>query len=394
MNYLNTIYKKSILSFSIVLLPFLLLISNAHAEEKLTIENNGSAAQNTISLASTNKTSVTQSNTASIQNTASSITTTGGNKANDNTGGSTTVQTGNSTASTTVSNQNINTNAADVNKCNCSAGKTLTVSGNGTESVNAADVLRSNSVSVSQINIANITNNSRASANTGDNRANGNNGDTTIRTGSIESNTILQNKNVNNSRLSVTGAGRDADMVVKIIGNGAFSENSVKTVDNHEVNISSLNLSNIVNQAISDLFTGGNKASTNLGSVLIQTGNIVSSVTVHNENINSNIAKVECNCNKNQGGQPPSGGGGNQNPQPTTPPPSSPNTTSSNNATSGGVGGGPGSVLGATSGSVLPSTGSYFLFLMTLASLLMLAMGLYLRMHSANSPGRLSYVTA
>ena len=44
--------------------------------------------------------------------------------------------------------------------------------------------------------------------------------------------------------------------------------------------------------------TGQNFANGNVGDVAISTGNILSEITVLNENINSNIADVDCVCDR------------------------------------------------------------------------------------------------
>jgi hypothetical protein len=121
------------------------------------------------------------------------------NTASSNNGDST-IQTGNTSSTTSVTNQNIDTNNANIVACGCESASSTTISGNGAGSANNALTTNSTSTIISQNNTAIIFNNIHVSANTGNNNACYNNGLSMIITGSIYASTDVDNKNINNSQ--------------------------------------------------------------------------------------------------------------------------------------------------------------------------------------------------
>lgn len=383
----NIIIKK-ILAFAFLLCSFLFLGTKTYADEiNLSSSGNGSDSNNQITVQSASNTSVSQNNSTSITNNSSSSANSGGNNASSNTGGSAQIQTGNATVNTTVTNQNINSNQA-TNNCQCETTINSQITGNGSSSNSQITTSIVNNLTSNQNNVANIANTITSVGNSGNNTANHNNGNVTIQTGNVVSAINVQNKNINNSVRDLSKT--QITLKAKISGNGDGSENSISESIASDVNVESNNIAHILNTITQKLNSGGNTADKNNGNVLITTGDVTGTVMLKNEGINSNITQVNCGCKPTPPPPPPpcisncQGGGGN-------PPPggSTPSSNPSSSSSSGGVGGSSsssGSVLGAATGPTLPSTGAYWMFLLTIACFVMFLMGLYLRLHSGNSP--------
>lgn len=367
--------KKAIIFIICLLLNFG-ITSKVKAEE-IVISGNGSDSSNQVQVQSSNTTSITQNNTANVDNNVNSTANSGNNSASSNNGDST-VKTGDTSSTTTVNNQNINTNSSDVS-CGCQADSSITISGNGAGSINNVFVTNSTSTLISQNNTAIISNNINANANTGNNNASYNNGSSSILTGSIYASTDVNNKNINNSQYAGTGA-VSGNTSIDISGNGANSFNNAVLIENTSAVITNTNIATITNNVEHNLNTGGNTTMGNVGDAVIITGGIVSNVKVNNENINSNLTEVSCDCpSSNPGGGGNNGGG---NPPPTDPGTSTVQGTSGNSSGSGNGSSGP------ADGNSLPATGSTipFTLVATLILFFMLLSGLYLRFNAANAP--------
>ena len=149
----------------------------------------------------------------------------------------------------------------------------------------------------------------------------------------------------------------------------------------NSLNYISNNFADIENNVTQNLNTGNNTANNNNGAVLIVTGDIISVITIGNENINGSFFKQQCECSNIV---PPPGGG---NPQPIEDPVGAqPPASGSSSGGSGSSIGGPGQVLGAAVGAVLPATGNYLLLFMTLLCIMMFLAGGFLRFGSDPSP--------
>ncbi len=367
--------RKAIV-FSACLLLNLALTSTAKAEQiSIEVTGNGNNSSNEVSTQSQSQANVSQQNDANVTNNVSTDANTGENETSFNTNGETSVNTGDATTTTNVSNENINTNSAEVNTC-CDQGSLIKVSGNGDNSTNIVGLGLANTASSSQKNSANVANNVSVNANTGYNKALFNGGSSMIVTGNIKANTNVSNKNINNSIGSIESF--SASAVIKVEGNGVGSENLVYLTLDNEVSSEVLNIVNIVNNIEQFLNTGGNETLKNLGDVMIFTGDIESNINILNENINSSVVNIECNCYTNEDPKTP----------PTTP--TSPSNPSSGSSIVQGSSGSSGSSSngGPASGSTLPKTGNSIplTFVATLILFFLLLSGLYLRSNAANAP--------
>ncbi len=298
--------KKIIAIFSSVLL---LLGSTLPvlAESTITITGNGSDSQNSTNVTVTQTSQVQQSNSANISNTVNSQATSGGNTASHNTGGDVTVDTGNAKTQVSVANT-ANSNVANVANCNCGNGNTtVSVSGNGDGSVNAAAVALQNTVSLGQVNTANITNDvNHADSNSGNNNAGHNTGGSVnVATGNATTTVVLNtmaNQNIGQVGGVMTGVvAANPATTVSITGNGSDSQNVVNLGLTDWVVLGQENAANVNNSVNAKSNTGKNKADNNTGGsvlgadVTIGTGNATTGVSADTA-VNFNQAAVGCDC--------------------------------------------------------------------------------------------------
>lgn len=382
---------KRIFISGLFLLTFISTTSiKASAQDiDLSVTGNGDVSTNDVSVTSNNNINVTQSNNTDIQNNVNNNANTGDNTSNSNTG-DVSIQTGDINSSTTIDNQNINSNMAN-NNC-CVTNLTGQITENGSDSSNNIDLNSNNNLNLTQTNIANIINNSETFANTGGNSADKNNGDVNISTGNIVSETNTNNKNINISSGSLGTNGEDINM--KIGGNGDGSDNKINLEFHNDIFVNVTNIANILNNNFADINTGRNSANGNNGNVSIETGAITLINNITNKDINLSFLKIgcaECKDGDDDGDDDEENdddGDDNHNPPPpgTTPPPPPVNPGSTNPPGTSVSGPGPGEVLAAVT-SILPATGGYWLFLLTMANIAMFFMGWYLRLRSGNSPG-------
>ncbi len=167
----------------------------------------------------------------------------------------------------------------------------VTISGNGADSTNNANVSVSTSNTVTQSNTANIQNNVSISSTTGGNTANKNTGgDTSISTG--DANVSSSVSNSANSNVASVGCNCTGDSAVTISGNGADSTNKVGLdLDNTNV-VTQVNQAKVNNNVDIDSTTGGNRANSNTGGdVDITTGDASVDASVSND-VNSNVAQI------------------------------------------------------------------------------------------------------
>lgn len=370
--------KRIFASLTFLLVGFL-AVSNVFAEE-ITISNNGAGSNNNVAISNSSSSTVEQTNNADIQNNVETNANTGDNSASSNNADAN-ITSGNIENSSTVSNENINTNFAegDMGCSGCSSDVTINIENNGSDSINGVNLGISNTTDITQTNSAQITNNSQTHANTGNNQANNNNGDVTIKTGNITSLASILNKNINLN--SDPQGDNNSSISVSINNNGSGSINSIVLFFGNSLNYLSNNFADIKNNVTQNLNTGNNIANNNNGAVLIATGDIISVITIGNENINGSFF----NPPPTQIIPPPGGGG--VNPPGEIPPGAQPPASGTN--PSGGNGssvGGPGQVLGAAIGNILPATGAYWILLMTILAITMFLWGGFLRFGSDPSP--------
>ncbi|OGH39320.1 MAG: hypothetical protein A3B44_02455 [Candidatus Levybacteria bacterium RIFCSPLOWO2_01_FULL_38_21] len=269
----------------------------AFADTTIQISGNGVGSNNYANVTQTSNTSVTQNNTASVNNNVNANADTGDNKANFNTGGNTTINTGNANVTANVSNT-LNSNAAEV-EC-CATGNTdVLIEGNGVGSNNTVNLTQNSTTTVKQNNNANVNNNVNANADTGDNSAKWNTGgDVTINTGNATVNASVSTiANSNWAKISpAAGSGSSTDVTLKILGNGAGSNNFIGAKLAKTTSVNQSNSANVNNNVNANADTGDNKAKFNTGGdVIIDTGNAKVNVDVDNM-VNFNWADVDCGC--------------------------------------------------------------------------------------------------
>lgn len=270
----------------------------ALADTTIQITGNGAGSNNWANVTQTSTTVVNQSNTAKVTNNVNATADTGDNDANFNTGGNVTVDTGNANITSNVSNT-LNANQAQVNCCQA-GNTTVNIDGNGAFSNNTVNLTQVGTTNVSQNNNANVYNNVNATADTGDNKAKWNTGgDVTVKTGNATVNSSVSTT-ANSNWAKVTpaaGAGSSSDVLLRISGNGAGSNNFIgATLVKATADVSQSNSAYVNNKVDADADTGDNKAKFNTGGdVTIDTGNAKVSVDVDNM-VNFNSADVNCGC--------------------------------------------------------------------------------------------------
>ena len=369
------IQKKIIISSLItaVVLPVSAFTLKVHAEE-LTITSNGQGSSNAVTVTAQNQAVSQQSNEANVTNNTSNNSNTGNNTANDNSG-SANVSSGDASNTTNVET-NANHNTADLNNCNCTADSTAKIANNGANSDNSVSYNSNVTTTVNSTNTAKITTITSGNVSTGNNHADNNKGDVSIKSGNINvQESIRTATGSNNVHLSTGNAGV---FHLDISGNGKGSINSVKLTQNQSNIVNVSNVADILNLNIWNLITGNNTANDNHGDVSIVSGDINVALNIKTV-VNSNEVTIDCGCKVT----PP--------PEPPTPPtpPTPPNNGGSGNGSSGGNGGGNGGpgVLSALTGPMLPATGNPWLLLAIIGNLLMLFFGAVLRLKSGRSPG-------
>lgn len=365
--------KKLILTFTSFLAILLGVFVPSATAEEIIVSGNGSESVNTATTSTTQQVNVDQSNTANITNNITTNANTGDNEASDNVGGDTTITTGDITTNTEVTNTG-NYSAVNVGACDCPAGSTTNITGNGPRSVNTVDNSISSDTNISVNQDADITNNITTNANTGRNRANDNvGGNVLVKTGNIYADIFLMNGPFNVSKVKAA-QGQSLERLLKIAGNGRSSVNTINNVEINNVDVSVNNVADFLNRILANLNTGDNDANDNVGGdVAIKTGDVWAQIKVTNlANINEVI--IDCGCKEKPGENPP-----------IVPPgiPTTPSSTSSSSSPSQP------SVQGvaAALGEILPATGGNWLLFAMLANIGLFFLGAYLRLRSGRSPG-------
>ena len=369
--------KKIFLTISIFA-SFILFTGRTSAEE-LVVSGNGEGSQNQINVTSSSTNNVAQTNNAEVQNNVDAKADTGSNEASSNTG-DVSIATGDVEELVSIENK-LNASFAETNCCGSSFDTDLTITQNGADSQNSINLNQTNNTNVFVSQTANVENNVNGNANTGGNSANNNSSNASIQTGNIYVNENIQNKYINISDVKA-GAGIGGDIYISIFSNGAGSLNNINFNLARTADVRTDYLANIFNYSKWDLNTGGNSANGNLGNVSIATGDINFTSTIENGPINVGGVDVSC-CSKEDDDpddpdDPPTPPIGGVNP-PTA-------TTTSGGGGDGKSDGKGGSVLSAATGQILAATGGMWLYLITLAGIMMFLMGWYLRLTSGNSP--------
>ncbi len=378
------------------LLALSVVVSPIFAKEFI-IKNNGAGSTSEINYQVTNQTNITQNNNADINNNLDTNLNTGDNSASDN-NGEVNIETGDITENIDVENSG---NTSIVEQACCPANNTtLEIIGNGSDSLNTINYKSVNRSTVSVNQLLNLENNLTGTANTGDNTAGDNLGDTSVETGNITINANLENKNINRSFVKGT-TGSGPEILSKISGNGANSINTVDTENRNEYIAVVENQANILNNLMWNPQSGGNNLSGNLGKVKLKTGDILVNLILKNKDIN--ISEIALSCCDSTPPPPPSPSPSpsispspdpsvSPSPSPSGEPSPSPSPSSSNppggggDGGKGGDGGGNGDSSGGSAGEVLgailPATGGYDILMMTFVAISLFCLGFKLRQDS------------
>ncbi len=260
----------------------------------LVITGNGAESDSDINVAQTTTTTVVQNNVANISNDVDADADTGGNDANYNTGGAVSIDTGDASTGVAISNT-ANSNTAEVKGC-CETDVDVEISGNGWKSDNDANLKLSTSTDVFQNNYAKIKNDVDADSDTGDNDANYNTGgNVSVKTGDADTAVLIDNK-VNSNWAKIGDGSGGASVSLKILGNGAESDNDINLAFARSLLLTQDNFASIKNDVDADADTGDNDANYNTGgSASIDTGDATVGVAIDNM-ANFNYADLDCGC--------------------------------------------------------------------------------------------------
>lgn len=375
---------RKILIILASLLPSLVLVVRpaiVAAEIQVEVSGNGEGTSNSVSVESSQNTTVTQNNTANVANDVSQEANSGGNTISDTTGGDASITTGNVTENTQVSN---NLNSSEIAVVCCSENAiNITVSGNGGNSVSTVNTQVTGNTTINVTQIANVDNNINLKGNTGENTIASTTGKATIDTGNIKARGNLTNK-VNQAEVKVGKGAWDITIINK--DNGDDSVNVIYLDFINNLTLNKTHLADINNQIYADLNTGRNHILDTLGDMTIRTGDIDFSFNVKNGPINTSDDEVIC-CEDGEIPEPPDDGHGG--PPDGSPPPPAPTPAPTNGKDGDGKdnGGDGGEVLAAVTG-ILPITGASGLHFWILAVVYLLTFlsGLYLRLRAGRSP--------
>ena len=275
-----------------ILLAILPLVTTQVQGEELVISGNGTNSEGQVLLESSRVTTVEQNNQANVGNDLNTSSTTGNNAASSNTNSDTTISTGDASQSLTLTNS-VNNSELEISSC-CDPGTEAQISGNGSGSQNQIELSRYNEVNISINQIANIKNDIKGSANTGENSANDNTGgDVSITTGNITVSGGIVNGPINIANVSGGVGGASAE--TSISSNGDGSSNLIFLALNNLANISVNHSAYVNNNVYWDLTTGGNQANRNTGgNVWIGSGDILFDFFIKNGPINFSFVDVSC----------------------------------------------------------------------------------------------------
>jgi hypothetical protein len=225
---------------------------------QVNVTGNGAESENGVNANNANNVFLNQNNNANFNNKVNATSSTGANDSSFNTGGSSVVLTGNATTNVTVNNA-ANANVATVGGNGGSSDpSSVVVSGNGALSANGVNLDQESAVVLDQDNYANIKNDVKANAKTGDNSS-------TFNTGGdngIESGNATTNVGINNlANFNVADVNCDctlSDLGVNVAGNGAESENGVNASSDNSVFPTQTS-----NEALWNSVGGGSKTGSN-----------------------------------------------------------------------------------------------------------------------------------
>jgi hypothetical protein len=157
----------------------------------------------------------------------------------------------------------------------------ITIEGNGAGSSSEVQATQTTETSITQTNNTEVKNDVEVQANTGGNEVSGNSGQATVETGSIDTNTSINNQ-VNETKIQDKCCSEPKDTTINISGNGVDSTNTVNAGTTNTTSVSITQTATITNEIKGNLDTGHNTVTNNQGSVSIRTGDITGEVTITN----------------------------------------------------------------------------------------------------------------
>lgn len=386
--------SAKVLALFSILLTSLFAVTQVHAYS-ISVTGNGSDSTNQVTNNNNNSTLLNQDNSADITNNVSTNSQTGGNSTSANTGtgsSDTSISTGDVNSNTSISNSGINSSVVNSGCCASTTPSTITVSGNGSDSENIVQSVSSNTNQIDVNQKAEITNSIYGETITGKNTASDNtNGNISISTGSVSAINNVTNKNINQSVVSVGDP--QLNSTIKIWGNGAQSQNYIYTNTNNSNVVYINNEAYIQNPLFWNAVTGKNNASENMGNVLIATGAIRFIAALENGPINNSVVNISCCQQKPQSSPIPTPPNGEKQPEknqqgptipPTAPVPQSPITSVISPSTPTGI-----LAAAITPTMMMPATGSSWITILTIIAGLLFILGLILRLHPGQDPGKI-----
>jgi len=253
----------------------------------VNVTGNGAKSENGVNVNNANQVFLDQNNNANYKNNVTANATTGKNDQSFNTGGSNVLVSGDASTNVSVNN------AANANVANIGGGSvgssdpsSVVISGNGALSANGVNLNNESAVVLDQANDAQINNNVKANAKTGDNSQDFNTGGSN----GLRSGNATDDVNVNNfANFNAAAISCDctlSDLGVKVAGNGAESENGVNSSTSNSVFPNQINDEGLWNGVDGGAKTGGNDLGFSTGSVygdpVVISGDSSSSTNVNN----------------------------------------------------------------------------------------------------------------
>jgi len=172
---------------------------------------------------------------------------------------------------------------------------TLVISGNGAETDNDINLSQTTTTTVVQNNVANISNNVDADAETGENDQNYNTGGpVSLTTGDATTGVAISN--TANSNVAEVSGCCDVDVDVEISDNGYKSDNTANLKLDNSTALFQNNYAYIKNEVDAESETGENDQNYNTGGpVSLETGDATTVVGIDNL-ANFNFADLNCGC--------------------------------------------------------------------------------------------------
>lgn len=185
-------------------LMFQMLAPAAFADTTVTISGNGDSSTNDVNVTNNNSSNITQNNSFTVELNITSEAKTGKNRANNNTGGNVDIFTGDATSTVNVTVAG-GDNTVNAQACPCNTTDNVTVSGNGVNSGNTANVTNNSNQTANQSTNATVkVQKLKSKAKTGKNKANNNtNGTVNVTTGNATDN-VTVNVTAPSNTLNVT----------------------------------------------------------------------------------------------------------------------------------------------------------------------------------------------